>query len=127
MESAQAKNQALREAGAVVPTSYEAFEAVIKETFEKLVSFCFGQRLGSSMLLAIYIHVFDWCLQAEEGKITPIKEVKPPQIPEDLNSAIKSGKVRAPTHIISTISDDRGIYLNQYVFSKQMRSLMSWR
>lgn len=39
MESAQAKNQALRDAGAVVPTSYEAFEAAIKETFEKLVSF----------------------------------------------------------------------------------------
>ncbi|PPE02281.1 hypothetical protein GOBAR_DD00615 [Gossypium barbadense] len=80
MESAQAKNQALRDAGAIVPTSYEAFEAVIKETFDKLV---------------------------EQGKITPLKEVMPPQIPEDLNSAIKSGKVRAPTHIISTISDDR--------------------
>lgn len=39
MESAQAKNEALREAGAVVPTSYEAFESTIKETFEKLVSF----------------------------------------------------------------------------------------
>lgn len=38
MESAQAKNEALREAGAVVPTSFEAFEGVIKETFEKLVS-----------------------------------------------------------------------------------------
>lgn len=81
MESAQAKNQALRDAGAAVPTSYEAFETSIKETFEKLV---------------------------EGGKITPIKEVTPPPIPEDLNSAIKSGKVRAPTHIISTISDDRG-------------------
>ncbi|XP_056168817.1 ATP-citrate synthase beta chain protein 2-like isoform X1 [Syzygium oleosum] len=81
MESAQAKNQALREAGAVVPTSYEALETAIKETFEKPV---------------------------EEGKISPVKEVAPPQIPEDLNTAIKSGKVRAPTHIISTISDDRG-------------------
>ncbi|KAA0064711.1 ATP-citrate synthase beta chain protein 2-like [Cucumis melo var. makuwa] len=81
LESAQAKNQALKEAGAIVPTSYEALEAAIKETFEKLVG---------------------------DGKITPVKEVKPPQIPEDLNSAIKSGKVRAPTHIISTISDDRG-------------------
>lgn len=40
MESAQAKNQALREAGAIVPTSYEALEAAIKETFKKLVSFC---------------------------------------------------------------------------------------
>lgn len=37
MESAQAKNQALRDAGAVVPTSYEAFESAIKETFAKLV------------------------------------------------------------------------------------------
>ncbi|KAK9179194.1 hypothetical protein WN943_028393 [Citrus x changshan-huyou] len=81
MESAQAKNQALRDAGAVVPTSYEAFESAIKDTFGKLV---------------------------EEGKIPPVKEVTPPQIPEDLNTAIKSGKVRAPTHIISTISDDRG-------------------
>ncbi|KAF5939340.1 hypothetical protein HYC85_023599 [Camellia sinensis] len=36
MESAQAKNQALHDAGAVVPTSFEAFETVIKETFEKL-------------------------------------------------------------------------------------------
>ena len=38
LESAQAKNQALRDAGAVVPTSYEAFEAAIRETFDKLVS-----------------------------------------------------------------------------------------
>lgn len=37
MESAQAKNEALRDAGAVVPTSYEALETAIKETFEKLV------------------------------------------------------------------------------------------
>uniref|UniRef100_I1L0Q8 ATP citrate synthase n=1 Tax=Glycine max TaxID=3847 RepID=I1L0Q8_SOYBN len=81
LESAQAKNQALRDAGAVVPTSYEAFEVSIKETFDKLV---------------------------EDGKITPIKEITPPPIPEDLSTAIKSGKVRAPTHIISTISDDRG-------------------
>ncbi|MCH96074.1 ATP-citrate synthase beta chain protein 1-like, partial [Trifolium medium] len=81
LESAQGKNQALREAGAVVPTSYEAFETSIKETFDKLI---------------------------EDGKITPVKEFTPPQIPEDLSFAIKSGKVRAPTHIISTISDDRG-------------------
>ncbi|VAI78778.1 unnamed protein product [Triticum turgidum subsp. durum] len=80
LESAQAKNQALRDAGAVVPTSFEALESVIKETFEKLV---------------------------EEGNIPPVPEVTPPLIPEDLNTAIKSGKVRAPTHIISTISDDR--------------------
>ncbi|KAG1326177.1 putative ATP-citrate synthase beta chain protein 1 [Cocos nucifera] len=75
LESAQAKNQALREAGAVIPTSYESLEDAIK---------------------------------VEEGKITPISEVKLPKIPEDLKVAIKNGRVGAPTHIISTISDDRG-------------------
>ena len=46
MESAQAKNQALQDAGAIVPTSYEAFEASIKETFEKLV--CFDTHILNS-------------------------------------------------------------------------------
>lgn len=45
MESAQAKNQALKDAGAVVPTSYEAFEGAIKETFEKLVSAGFQMEM----------------------------------------------------------------------------------
>ncbi|KAF2598301.1 hypothetical protein F2Q68_00012052 [Brassica cretica] len=88
MESAQAKNQALMDAGAIVPISFEAFKSAIKETFEKLVS--------------------------------PIKEVTPPQIPEDLSSAIKSGKVRAHTHIISTISDDRGVQFDSVVFLKKI-------
>lgn len=81
LESAQGKNQALREAGAIVPSSYEGLEDVIKKTFESLV---------------------------EQGMIGQTHEFKPPQIPEDLKTAIKSGKVRAPTHIISTICDDRG-------------------
>ncbi|KAH9302641.1 hypothetical protein KI387_014224, partial [Taxus chinensis] len=81
LESAQGKNQALKEAGAIVPTSYEGLESAIKQTFEQLV---------------------------EEGKIGQTREFKPPQIPEDLKIAIKSGKVRAPTHVISTICDDRG-------------------
>lgn len=38
----------------------------------------------------------------------PVKEAIPPTVPEDLSFAIKSGKVRAPTHIVSTICDDRG-------------------
>ena len=47
MESAQAKNQALREAGAVVPTSYEAFEDAIKETYDKLVSLLVSLKFPS--------------------------------------------------------------------------------
>lgn len=66
----------------MVATSYEDFEGAIEETFQKLV---------------------------KEGKTTPVEEVTPPQIPEDLNTAIKNGKVRVPTHIISTISDERGV------------------
>ena len=81
MESAQAKNSALQAAGALVPTSYEGLEPLIKETYERLV---------------------------KEGVIVPIPELKPPPVPQDLNAAIKAGKVRAPTHIVSTICDDRG-------------------
>ncbi|GLJ22586.1 hypothetical protein SUGI_0425130 [Cryptomeria japonica] len=81
LESAQGKNQALREAGAIVPSSYEGLEDAVKKTFESLV---------------------------EQGMIGQTHEFKPPQIPEDLKTAIKSGKVRAPTHVISTICDDRG-------------------
>jgi hypothetical protein len=81
MESAQAKNKALENAGAIVPTSFEGLEGIIKATYEKLV---------------------------EKKVIVPVKDYTPPPVPEDLNSAIKSGKVRAPTHIVSTICDDRG-------------------
>ena len=48
------------------------------------------------------------CVQVEKKVITPVKDFVPPTVPEDLNAAIKSGKVRAPTHIVSTICDDRG-------------------
>lgn len=113
MESAQGKNQALQEAGAVVPNSYEEFETAIKDTFEKLVTFSMLSRysyIWASLSSTTYSKCFSLCFaQVEEGKISSVKEVKPPQIPEDLNTAIKAGKVRAPTHIISTISDDRGI------------------
>ncbi len=37
MESAQAKNKALETAGAIVPTSFEGLEGIIKATYEKLV------------------------------------------------------------------------------------------
>ncbi|CAM6089071.1 unnamed protein product [Calypogeia fissa] len=81
LESAQAKNKALQKVGAIVPTSFESFEQVIKETYSKLVA---------------------------EKVITPVVTNTPPKVPEDLNVAIKNGRVRAPTHIVSTICDDRG-------------------
>ncbi len=80
-ETADAKNRALREAGAVVPDSFDDFDAKIRETYEKLVS---------------------------EGKLVPQPEVEPLTIPADYAVALKEGMIRRPTEFITTISDDRG-------------------
>ncbi|MHA1193542.1 MAG: hypothetical protein ACTSP9_14855 [Promethearchaeota archaeon] len=80
-ETADAKNRALREAGAIVPESYEFFDKEIRKTFDKL---------------------------KQEGKIDPIEEFVPPEVPMDYNTAIRLGKVRRPTDVVVTISDDRG-------------------
>lgn len=80
-ETADAKNKALREAGAIVPDSFDDFGMKIKETYEKLV---------------------------KEGKLIPKPDVKPPSIPIDYNVALREGIIRRPAEFISTISDDRG-------------------
>lgn len=81
MESAQAKNKALKEAGFMVPDSFDDFDIKIKETFEKL---------------------------KKEGKIKEIKEPEVPKIPLDYKAALKTGAIRRPTNFVCTISDDRG-------------------
>ena len=80
-ETADSKNNALREAGAIVPESYEDFDKEIRKTFDKL---------------------------KQEGKIQPVEDFEPPIVPLDFNAAVKQGKVRRPTDVIVTISDDRG-------------------
>mmetsp|Transcript_18602 Transcript_18602/g.33173 ORF Transcript_18602/g.33173 Transcript_18602/m.33173 type:complete len:613 (-) Transcript_18602:210-2048(-) len=81
MDSAQEKNAALRAAGAMVPDSFEGFEFMVKKAYEQLV---------------------------QSHSITPQDEPAPPMVPMDLSVAIAKGIVRTPTHIVSTISDDRG-------------------
>lgn len=81
METAIAKNKALKEAGAIVPDTYDDFGKKIKETFEKLKA---------------------------EGKISEIDEIEPPKMPMDYSDAIRQGLVRRPTDMICTITDDRG-------------------
>jgi hypothetical protein len=49
MESAQAKNKALEYAGAIVPTSFEGLEAIIKATYERLVIMSISS--GSHLIL----------------------------------------------------------------------------
>ncbi len=80
-ETADAKNAALREAGVIVPHSFDDYGLKIEETYQRLVN---------------------------EGTIVPAPEVTPPTIPLDYAQARAEGLVRRPTHFISTICDERG-------------------
>jgi ATP-citrate lyase alpha-subunit len=80
-ETADAKNEALRKAGALVPNSFNELPELIKQVYEDLKA---------------------------KGEIEEVVEPEVPPIPEDFAKAVKAGKVRRPTHFICTISDDRG-------------------
>jgi ATP-citrate lyase alpha-subunit len=81
IETADAKNQALRQAGAIVPNSFDDFDVRIRETYERLV---------------------------QAGRLVPQPDVEPPRIPVDYAQALKERMIRRPTEFITTISDDRG-------------------
>ncbi len=80
-ETADAKNAALREAGAIVPDSFDGLPEKINEVYENL---------------------------KQKGEIPEIKEFTPPQVPMDFDKAVKEGLVRRHRQFITTISDDRG-------------------
>jgi len=80
-DTAEAKNNALREVGVVVPESFDDYGEKIKETFDKL---------------------------KKEGKIEPIEEITPPHIPMDYKQAVAENLVRKSTNFISTICDETG-------------------
>ncbi len=81
VETADAKNAALRAAGAIVPTSYDDYDQKIRETYKRLV---------------------------KKGVIKPEPEPSVPKIPMDYAKALKEGLIRKPANFICTISDDRG-------------------
>jgi ATP citrate (pro-S)-lyase len=81
VETADAKNAALRDAGAIVPNSYDDYDKKIRETYEGLV---------------------------KKGIIKPKPEPPVPKIPMDYAKALKEGLIRKPSNFICTISDDRG-------------------
>lgn len=81
LETATAKNQAMKEAGFYVPNTFEDMPAVVKEVYEKLV---------------------------KAGTIVPRSEPVVPKIPIDYSWAQELGLIRKPAAFISTISDDRG-------------------
>jgi succinyl-CoA synthetase alpha subunit len=81
LETADAKNAALKDAGAIVPDSFDDLGEKIKLTFKNMV---------------------------KEGKIQPKPDKKPRPIPMDFNKALADGKIRVSTNFISTITDERG-------------------
>ncbi|KAJ7621802.1 citrate synthase-like protein [Mycena polygramma] len=81
METADAKNKAMRAAGFVVPETFEELPRVLKETYEGLV---------------------------KSGAVVPKAEQDPPVIPMDYKWAQELGLIRKPAAFISTISDERG-------------------
>lgn len=81
LETAVAKNTALKESGAHVPRSFDAIGETIFEVYSGLVS---------------------------SGAIIPVPEPPVPKIPMDFSWAKRLGLIRKPANFISSISDDRG-------------------
>ena len=80
-ETAIAKNMALKEAGVIVPNSFEELPSAIEQTYRTLV---------------------------EQGIIVPGPEPEMPKVPIDYAWAQELGLVRKPAQFVSTICDDRG-------------------
>ncbi|MGC8757150.1 MAG: citrate/2-methylcitrate synthase [Caldisericaceae bacterium] len=80
-ETADSKNIALREAGAIVPPSFDELPEKIKAVYEEL---------------------------KKSGVIGEVNEFTPPSLPIDYDTAVKNGIVRRHRQFVTTISDDRG-------------------
>ncbi len=80
-ETAKAKNKALKDAGAIVPESFDDYDVKIRETYEKLV---------------------------EAGEVPEIDEPLVPHLPMGYADALRLHEVRKPASVITTISNDSG-------------------
>ncbi|KAI9834183.1 MAG: citrate synthase [Phylliscum demangeonii] len=81
LETATAKNRAMRDAGFHVPDTFEDLPDVLGRVYQGLVA---------------------------KGTVVPQPEPVPPKIPIDYSWAQELGLIRKPAAFISTISDDRG-------------------
>lgn len=80
-ETAVAKNKAMREAGILVPDTFEDMPDTLRNLYDELV---------------------------KDGTIVPKPEPSVPKIPIDYAWAKELGLVRKPANFVSTITDDRG-------------------
>eukprot|EP01119_Soliformovum_irregulare_P001994 TRINITY_DN1202_c0_g1_i1.p1 TRINITY_DN1202_c0_g1~~TRINITY_DN1202_c0_g1_i1.p1 ORF type:complete len:1077 (+),score=325.89 TRINITY_DN1202_c0_g1_i1:98-3328(+) len=81
LETAEAKNTAMKEAGCVVPSSFEEFGSTLKQVYTSMV---------------------------QSGALKPRPEPDVPSVPMDYSWAQQLGLIRKPTSFVSTISDERG-------------------
>jgi len=81
METAAAKNAAMKAAGILVPDTFDKIPQTLDALYTKMV---------------------------EEGDIVEVPEPVTPAVPMDYTWAKKLGMVRKPSNFISSISDDRG-------------------
>eukprot|EP00049_Salpingoeca_infusionum_P004291 m.76617 g.76617 ORF g.76617 m.76617 type:complete len:1071 (-) comp12493_c0_seq1:373-3585(-) len=80
-ETAVAKNEALRKAGAFVPESFDSLDKMIKSVYDDLVA---------------------------KGTIVPAPEPPAPRVPIDYKWAQELGLIRKSANFVSSISDERG-------------------
>merc|ERR1719230_2568255 len=81
VETAAAKNAAMKAAGILVPDSFDKLPQLLSDTYTKMV---------------------------EDGDIVEQPEGETPAVPMDYTWAKKLGLIRKPASFISSISDDRG-------------------
>lgn len=81
LETAEAKNNAMREVGIYVPSSFDEFGNLIKSVYEKLKA---------------------------DGIVIEQPEPATPTVPMDYSWAQKLGLIRKPANFITSISDERG-------------------
>jgi len=80
-ERAEIKNKAFKDAGAVVPSSFDDFGDKIKEVYKSLV---------------------------KSGRIIVKPEQAAPPVPQNYDTALRAGTIRRSTNFVCTISDERG-------------------
>ncbi|MDF1593940.1 MAG: citrate/2-methylcitrate synthase [Desulfobacterales bacterium] len=80
-ERAELKNKAFKDAGAIVPTSFDDFGDKIKDVYDSLV---------------------------KSGIIVPRPEPQTPTVPQNYDMALRAGTIRRSTNFVCTISDERG-------------------
>ena len=80
-ERAEIKNKAFKDAGAIVPTSFDDFGDKIRALYDSLV---------------------------KSGNIVAKAEPQAPPVPQNYQTALRAGTIRRSTNFVCTISDERG-------------------